>query len=330
MGIGCDTESCTVAETNICILGNPPDTCQHRQKIAQGDSSPSSEPPLAQPQQNPRLPHSRTLTPTHARDLMAARYCTLVGILGDPDAGKTAALVSLYLLVSRAKLKGFGFSDSRTLMAFNEISQGALDWNDGKLPDQLTQHTELADDRTAGFLHLRLRRTEGEEVFDFLLPDLPGEWSTSFVDKNRSDRLQFLNRADIIWLMMDGNQFRDNSRRHWAVHRMNLLIERLSTTIDLLPPLVLVLTHRDDGEVAASDFESVVEEARLRGAELSVIQIASFAGVENEVRPGFGIDRLMDACRPNTPEASPCWPVETTVMPETRMMLRYRYAGRHG
>jgi hypothetical protein len=93
--------------------------------------------------------------------------------------------VSLYLLVSRAKLKGFDFSDSRTLMAFNEISQGVLDWNEGQLPDQLTQHTELADDRTAGFLHLRLRRNADGEALDFLLPDLPGEWSTSFVDKDR-------------------------------------------------------------------------------------------------------------------------------------------------
>src|SRR4029077_3525643 len=131
-------------------------------------------------------------------------------------AGKTAALVSLYLLASRAQLRGFGFADSRTLMAFNEISQGALDWNEGKLPDQLTQHTELADDRTAGFLHLRLRHEESEETCDFLLPDLPGEWTTSFVDKDRNDRLQFLKRADVIWLMMDGAQLRDTSQRHWA------------------------------------------------------------------------------------------------------------------
>jgi hypothetical protein len=325
MAIGCETENCTVAETNICILENPPDSCPHRKKIADGGGPPSIEPPLGQPEQNPRLPHSRTLTPTQARDLMGARYCTLVGILGDPDAGKTAALVSLYLLISRAKLKGFDFRDSRTLMAFNEISQGALDWNEGQLPDQLTQHTELADDRTAGFLHLRLRRDEDGEALDFLLSDLPGEWSTSFVDKDRKDRLQFLKRADVIWLMMDGTQLRDPSQRHWAIHRMNLLIERLSATIGVLPPMVLVLTRRDDGEVPASAFESVMEEARQHGVELSVIQIASFAD-EGTVRPGFGIDLLMEACRSKSPEASPCWPVSEPGMKEARAMLRYRCA----
>jgi len=325
MAIGCDKESCTVAETNICLLNNPLDTCPHRKKTADGAGPPSIEPPLGQPEQNPRLPHSRTMTPTQARDLMAARYCTLVGILGDPDAGKTAALVSLYLLVSRAKLKGFDFSDSRTLMAFNEISQGALDWNEGQLPDQLTQHTELADDRTAGFLHLRLRRNTDGEALDFLLPDLPGEWSTSFVDKDRKDRLQFLKRADVIWLMMDGTQLRDPSQRHWAVHRMNLLIERLRTSIGVLPPMVVVLTRRDDGEVPASAFESVMEEARQHGVELSVIQIASFSD-EGTVRPGFGIDLLMEACRSKPPAASPCWPVSETGMKEARAMLRYRCA----
>lgn len=325
MAIGCDTENCTVAETNICILNNPPDSCPHRRKAAESAAPPSIEPPLRQPEQNPRLPHSRTLTPAQARDLMAIRYCTLVGILGDPDAGKTAALVSLYLLVSRAKLEGFDFSDSRTLMAFNEISQGALDWNEGELPDQLTQHTELADDRTAGFLHLRLRCGEDGETRDFLLPDLPGEWSTSFVDKDRKDRLQFLKRADVIWLMMDGTQLRDDALRHWAIHRMSLLIERLSATIDVLPPMVLVLTHRDDGEVPASAFESLIEEARQHDVELSVIQIASFAD-GGTVRPGFGIDLLMEACRSKPAVASPCWPVPETGTKEARAMLRYRHA----
>lgn len=325
MGIGCDKESCTVAETNICLLGNSPDTCPHRRKNADEGVAPSIEPPLAQPEQNPSLPHSRTLTPSQARELMSARYCTLVGILGDPDAGKTAALVSLYLLISRAQLKGFTFADSRTLMAFNEISQGALDWNQGKLPDQLTQHTELADDRTAGFLHLRLRHSEDGEIRDFLLPDLPGEWTKSFVDKDRNDRLQFLKRADVIWLMVDGTQLRDPTQRHWAVHRMHLLFARLSATIGTLPPIILVLTRRDGGEVPASTFETLVEEARQQKFELSVVQIASFAD-DGTVRPGFGIDMLMEACCSKTLALSPCWPMTDSGTKEMRAMLRYRSA----
>ncbi|MEH2469277.1 hypothetical protein V1281_001472 [Nitrobacteraceae bacterium AZCC 2161] len=87
---------------------------------------------------------------------MAERYCTLIGILGDPDSGKTAALVSLYLIASYTQHEGFGFADCRSLMAFNDISQRARHWNEGAPPDQMTVHTEAPDERTAGFLHLRL------------------------------------------------------------------------------------------------------------------------------------------------------------------------------
>lgn len=323
MAIGCTKDNCTIADTGICLAENPPETCPFRMKApAAGELPVSPQPPLPKPEQTPRLPHSRSLTPSQAQELMAARYCTLVGILGDPDAGKTAALVSLYLLTSRAKLPGFVFADSRTLMAFNEISQGALDWDEDAPPQQFTQHTELADDRMPGFLHLRLRRGEDEKV-DFLLPDLPGEWSQSFIDKDRKDRLQFLKRADVIWLMMDGSQLREPSKRHWVVHRMQLLIDRLLASVGSMPPLVLVLTRRDGGEVPASAFESLVHEAEQQNLQLSVVQIASF-GDEGDVAPGFGIDALMETCRHETPEATPIWPASGSDFEEERAMLRYR------
>jgi hypothetical protein len=252
---------------------------------------------------------------------MARRYCTLIGILGDPDAGKTAALVSLYLLASMAKLKEFSFADSRTLMAFNEISQGALDWNEDNPPDQFTQHTDLPDDRMPGFLHLRLRHGE-EEKIDFLLPDLPGEWSQSFIDKDRKDRLRFLNSADVIWLMMDGSQIREQSTRQYVVHRTQLLINRLRASIDHMPPLVLVLTRRDGGEVPASFVEPIVQEAEQQNLQISVAQIASF-GDQGDVDPGYGIEALVRCCRAEVPDRTPTWPAPAADIDEDRAMLRY-------
>src|SRR5260221_5483273 len=51
----------------------------------------------------------RSLGLDEASKLMADRYAHMIGILGTPDAGKTAALVSLYLLLAKAKLKDFTF-----------------------------------------------------------------------------------------------------------------------------------------------------------------------------------------------------------------------------
>jgi hypothetical protein len=207
MPAGCRQESCTVAETSACLLNHDPATCPNRitdVDSAAGVDAAALVPPLIEPKRNPQFPLSQTLNPTQARAMMGGRYCHLIGILGDPDAGKTAALVSLYLLLGRDRLSGFRFADSKTIMAFNDISQGALEWNEGKLPDQLTAHTEPAEDRSAGFLHLRLRQVDQHDPVDLLLPDLPGEWSTAMVDTSRVDRLEFLQRADVIWLMMDG------------------------------------------------------------------------------------------------------------------------------
>jgi hypothetical protein len=143
------------------------------------------------------------------------------------------------------------------------------------------------------------------------------------VDKDRNDRLQFLKRADVIWLMMDGTQLRDTTLRHWAVHRMHLLIERLRATIGSLPPIILVLTRRDDGEVPLEAFEPLIEEAREQNFELSVVQIASFAN-GSSVRPGFNIDSLMEASRSKPSATSSWWPVTDSRATEPRAMLRYR------
>jgi len=76
-------------------------------------------------------------------------------------------------------------------MAFEEISRGARRWNEGHQPDQMTSHTELSSDRSPGFMHLRLRQTSTNESADILMPDLPGEWTTSLIESNRVDRLNF-------------------------------------------------------------------------------------------------------------------------------------------
>lgn len=328
MSLGCTKDNCTVADTDICIAENPPETCPFRMKTpADVVSAAAPAPPLSRPAQNPTLPHSRSLTPEQAGELMAGRYQTLVGILGDPEAGKTGALVSLFLLISRAKLKGYSFADSKTLSAFNAISQGALDWDENKPPEQFTQHTEMADPRTPGFLHLRLRRGEDEKI-DFLLSDLPGEWSQSFIDEDNNARLQFLKRADVIWLMMDGSQLREPSTQHYVVHRTQLLIGRLQALIGELPPLVLVLSRRDGGEVPPSVLAPLIAEATIQGVQVSIVQIASFGDENADVKPGFGIDTLIETCCRDIPEHTPVWPSSGQQFDEVRAMLRYRHRER--
>ena len=326
MNAACNQEDCTVAETGVCLLNNDSATCPNRLPILEMKAPVDIGAELPSPKKNPSFTRSQTLTPTQTRSLMSKRYCRLVGILGAPDAGKTASLVSLYLLVARGRLTGFKYADSQSLMAFDGISQGARRWNEGKLPDQLTTHTEMADDRNAGFLHLRLKSDSGD-TSDLLLPDLPGEWSTAMVDSKRVERLDFLKRADVVWLMVDGRQLSEPSTKQWALHRTKLLMQRLADLVSPPPPVILVVTRRDQGEPDEKTIQVLREEARKFNLDLDVIMIASFAD-NTATAPGAGIAELIGATTKPTPRSTAFWPSENVAIENDRAIMRFRILGR--
>jgi len=245
----------------------------------------------------------------------------MIGVLGLPGSGKTAALVSAYLLLSRGKLKGFDFLDSRSLRAFDDISHGARVWKEGQRWEDITAHTELSDDRTPGFMHLRVRRTSDDRVFDLLLPDLPGEWSTSLIDTDRSDRWQFLQGADVLWIVIDGDELKKT--RNLLVHRTQLLLARLAATLTRRPPVTLVITRRDHGSPDEAAMSALINEANRLGFSASTTSIASFKnGAESS--PGFGISELIASVGAKPTSAVEFWPS----MPRRagRMMTRFRNA----
>ena len=305
MSSGCNFEGCTVGETGVCALEQDPATCEHRTAEAadagggdvdadgDGGAGGIGAPVLQRPTGSTSFPSSHTLGPDVISGMMASRYVTVVGILGDPDSGKTACLASIYLLVSNAMLEGWAFADSRSLMGFEDIARGARDWNAGNPPDQMTVHTEMSDDRRPGFLHLRLvRKSDGRRI-DLALPDLPGEWTTKLVASAQSDRLEFIKAAEVIWVVLDGRALADKERRQALISRVGQLAERLKTIFDgRQPRVVVVVTHRDDGELVESASSRLAAELDRRGVEASILQVAPFSD-HMEVKAGFGISDLI-------------------------------------
>lgn len=319
----CLIPECTFAQTGVCLENNPPEACPNRT-----EADPAAEvadaaimPPLDAPAEKPRFPSSLTLGKVEASRLMSSRYCRVIGILGSPDAGKTASLASLFMLLGREKLTGYRFADSRTLMALNEISQGARRWNKGTPPEQMTSHTELSDERDAGFLHLKLKRSSDDLVVDFLLPDLPGEWSDTLVDTNRNDRWDFLRSADAIWLMADGRQLSGLETRRTALRRLDLLLARVAAMIDHPVRMLLVISHRDSGEPSADDLATLVESASVKGITLEVVPIASFRRKRGQASAGHGISELIDRTIGPPPQRPDFWP-NIDQGNEDRSMLR--------
>ena len=291
MASGCVKQDCTVADTGTCLLSNDPSSCPHRLAAEDADAQAISAIDLPA---KATFPSSRACTLSDAREVMGERYVHLVGILGEPNAGKTGCLVSLYLSVAQTRLDGFAFADSRTLMGFEEISQGARRWNDGRIPEQFTDHTVLPDNRTAGFLHLRLARMQQGNSVDLLCSDLPGEWTTEFIDQNRIDRLQFLNRADVVWLVVDGTETVAPDKRQVCLQRTTMAIGRLGDFLASGRRLILVVTRRD--EMAPDDgvVQEICAEGRRCGFETESVVIASFSKDDGEVPAGTGIARLVE------------------------------------
>ncbi len=325
----CRKQECTGAQTGICLLNNDPTKCPERLgdiDNVKAELNSLGLTVLKSPVVKQGFPASLTLSPAEVNEIMCERYCHIVGILGDPKAGKTASLVSLYLLLGRASLVGYEFCDSRTLIAFEQISRGARRWNDGKPPEQMTDHTQLADERTAGFLHLRLRRTSTGKKFDIFLPDLPGEWTTSMVDSNRVDRLDFLKSVEIIWLMLDGRDLLATQTRMHATSRAKIMMQRIATFLKPnIPHVTLVITHLDLGKPTEQTLNELIQAAAEHGIKTSIVHIASFA-VKPEVNAGTGISLLLDSIVGREVPAMEFWG-DNNDHSGHRAILRFREAG---
>lgn len=325
MSAECNFDGCTVGETGVCALERDPATCEHRvgnaaSATANGsavEAEPSDPaalsavgaPVLESPTSTSSFPSSRTLGPDAISKMMASRYVTVIGILGDPESGKTACLASLYLMISNAELAGWKFADSKTLMAFEDIARGAREWNAGDPPEQMTVHTELSDDRRPGFLHMRLVRTSDGRRVDLALPDLPGEWTTELVGTSRADRFEFLKAAEAIWVVLDGRALENKERRQGVISRVGQLAGRLGTLVGgELPKLVLVITHRDSGEPSAAVTTRLKAELAKRDVTATIVPVASFSDDDKQVKPGFGLDELIEASTTSDLPPLEFWP----------------------
>ncbi|WP_349976464.1 hypothetical protein [Pseudomonas sp. WHRI 8519] len=293
----CTNENCTVSQTGICLLNNEPDDCSNSQLLEAetSDDSLIGEPLLPSPIEAPRFSASAALGLDDVRAMLGKKYGHVVGILGAPDSGKTALLVSLYLLMAHDRLIHFSFAGSRSLLTFEDIARGARSWNEGSPPEQMTAHTELGDSRAAGLLHLRLKSVSKSTCIDLFIPDLPGEWSTSLIDTNEHERLRFLQGSEAIWLTVDGASLLAPDTRNNAIHRMKLLIDRLVDFFEGQPPrLFLVITRCDLGRPTEAIIDRIVSRASHHKIELQVMHVASFSK-EPSIPAGTGIPELLSA-----------------------------------
>lgn len=333
----CTNPNCTFNATRSCVLGNPPEDCPHRpvvedddEELEEDDQTTDVESEgkheeetsshdaaatslggavLTAPDDDlPFLPASRTLGIEQANAMMESRPTCMVGIVGLAGAGKTAALVSAYLLLSRDQFEGYSHADSDTLRAFEEITGASRTWQEGSPPEQITSHTTLSNDREAGFLHIRLWRHADHRLFEILLPDLPGEWSKALIERNDTDRLLFLRSASVIWLMVDGRQFAYDHKLPRARYDAQMLIERLADLLqDRRPKIFVVPTWQDSEPFPQKEADDLAAYAGSFGFKAELAPIASFSW-NDDMEPGHGVANLFDRSLCAIPPPPEFWP----------------------
>ena len=328
---GCLNNECTVGQTGICLLNNQPDECPERVSAdgtaIGGDASLTHDKPvLVAPEDTPRFPPSDVLGMDVVRALMGKEYCHIIGLLGAPGSGKTACLVSLYLLLAHNSVDGFTFADSRSLTALDELSRGARSWYRG-MPEQMTVHTERRDSRSAGFLHFKLIRKSDYARLHLLIPDLPGEWSTSLIENNRTDRLRFLRAADAVWVMVNGQTLVEKDQRQSAIHRTSLLIDRIAAFFPPdIPAVRLVVSHSDLGKPTEEILQELRKDAARRDIDLSVSHIASFSTTDG-ITAGAGIADLIAQTVARPIAGGDFWPDRLEAAYGSRNALRISAGG---
>lgn len=340
MSSSCSFDGCTVDETGLCALSQDPSTCvNHLADKTVGASSTNSveyseaisatadllgAPVLTQPTAINPLSSSRALGLESLNELMSSKYVNVVGILGEPESGKTACLASLYLLVSQAMLEGWSFADSRSLAAFEAIARGARDWNNAIAPEQMTGHTELADEHRPGFLHLRLRRLSDGRCVDLALPDIPGEWTQTLISSARFERFDFMMSAEVIWIVLDGRVLAEIEKRQGLIVRLGQLVGRLNTMFkEQMPRLLIVVTHQDSCPLNNDIVGRLQKELTRREAKAEIVNVAPFSDKPEVVSAGFGIANLIDLTVGNANQRLPFWPSSPPVDGQ-RAYLAYR------
>jgi hypothetical protein len=320
----CEKADCTVATTGKCLLSQPvPAECPHFQlgdvsgEIPASDNSSfavESETPNPQTQVVRKFHLGNELGTQDAIEIMRARYGHLIGVLGSTDAGKTCFLSSLYLMASAGKLPSpYEFAGSLTLQAFEDRARGLREWQDGRLPSQLVDHTFLSDKRQPSLLHLAIRESQlDRRRFDLLLTDLPGEWTDNLVLKStNAGSFRFLQRADGIVLAVDGKLL-TSDQRHVELQRMRHFTERIATDVAVSrdTPFVILVSKADEiGMQMPPAANELSDHLQTLGFPTTTVLSAAFSRKPDEIESGTGVFSAIEAILAHPAAKNPGPPV---------------------
>ncbi|WP_255408966.1 hypothetical protein [Caulobacter sp. BP25] len=301
----CRQPGCGGPASGVCIENLSFDECPNL-VLAGLDDSGSEQGAISNESQTPeaglhqdlvRTGNAANLDVRGCDALLRARSGIVIAVVAAPEVGKTTLLATLYELVHRGMLPGFGFAGSETLRGFEERCFLSRTKSERFQPD--TPRTPARAELT--FTHIRIARPGA--VYDLVMADRSGEHFQRVLNTPGAiTSFEELSRADVIILLVDGEQLvksphrpRSDARRLFmSLQQANLVRNR---------PILLVATKRD--LVAENDITRLEEELadlqadldqREPGLNLQSMATGARARLGGEFGEGF--DKLVAALFP--------------------------------
>ena len=217
------------------------------------------------------LPDGYELGIAAARRITGAQEAHVVVLAGEPAAGKTTLIASLYEKFCEGPFASLQFTGSNTLLAFERACHLSRTSSEAEEPD--TQPTKGLHPR---FFHLLVRDPgASESEHHILLTDLSGEaYQRATNHTEDAKKLSFIRRADAFLLLLDGKRLASKSERQEVFGRGLMLLRSLTEAG--------MLDDTSSVRVAISKFDllqpHVVDQNTLKFLEYVKSELVSYAG----------------------------------------------------
>lgn len=196
----CRLPGCGGPRSEVCINNLSFDECPD---II--DAPPESEDGVELPtsDKNPgldivRLPGGHALGAAACDALLRQRGGIVVGLVAGPEVGKTTLIATLYELLTRRRMAGFGFAGSETLRGYEERCHLARIASNNAKAD--TPRTPSKD--RLSFTHLSVAVDSSRH--DLVFSDRSGEHFEKVLDKpSQIAHFEELHRADVLLILVD-------------------------------------------------------------------------------------------------------------------------------
>ena len=308
-----------VAQTEKCVEGYVLAECPHYGRPSVEDievvDDMVGEEPVPEEVSLPAIPLSlgEALDRAGASNLQRRRPSRVVGVIGPQFAGKTSLMASVYEILQEGGVAGYTFAGSSTLIGFEMICHDARAAS--RRPEPHTERTTVGADAT--FFHLDLGRGGPPAITSLFIGDRSGEDYLAANDELSNAAGFFeLHRADVVTLLVNGEQLADEQLRHEIRASTPQMIDALveAGSITARQRVAVVLTKKDaivasaNTERVNSDFEDMIAGIKRhhgdRVAEVAPFVVAASPRIANAVRRGEGVDALLEYWMQPTPSES--------------------------